>query len=84
MPSGSSCLPQLGQISLTVGGTQPALAALKASQITPFVDVRGLAPGTYQLTPQVVLPPGVSLVAFAPSQVPVVIARPSPGPSPSP
>jgi len=84
VPSGSTCLPQLGQISLTVGGTQPALAALKASQITPFVDVNGLAPGTYQLAPNLVLPAGITLVAFAPPQVPVVIARPSPSPAPSP
>jgi len=84
VPSGSTCLPQLGQISLTIGGTQPALAALKASQITPFVNVSGLVPGTYELTPQVVLPPGITVVAFAPLQVPVVIARPSPSPSPSP
>src|SRR5205823_1455125 len=35
VPSGSSCLPQLGQISLTVGGPAPAIAALKAAQITP-------------------------------------------------
>jgi len=82
-PSGSSCLPQLGQISMTLSGTQPALAALKATQITPFVDVSGLGPGTYQLTPTVVLPPGISVVAFAPAQVPVVIARPTPRPSPS-
>ena len=84
VPSGSSCLPQLGQISLTIGGSLPALAALKASQITPFVDVSGLAPGTYQLAPNVVLPPGVTLVGFAPQQVPVVISRPSPSPSPAP
>ena len=84
VPSGSSCLPQLGQISLTVGGPAPAIAALKAAQITPFVDVSGLAPGSYQLAPSVTLPAGISLVGFAPPQVPVVIARPTPSPSPSP
>jgi YbbR domain-containing protein len=84
VPSGSTCLPQIGQISMTVGGTQPALAALKASQITPFVDAAGLAPGTYQLAPSVSLPAGITLVAFAQPQVPVVIARPSPSPTPGP
>jgi YbbR domain-containing protein len=84
VPSGSTCLPQIGQISMTVGGTQPALAALKASQITPFVDAAGLAPGTYQLAPSVSLPAGITLVAFSQPQVPVVIARPSPSPTPGP
>jgi len=69
---------------LTVGGPAPAIAALKAAQITPFVDVGGLAPGSYQLAPSVTLPAGISQVAFAPPEVPVVIARPTPSPSPSP
>ena len=84
VPSGSTCLPQLGQISMTIAGPQPTLATLKATQFTPFVDVTGLGPGTYQLTPGVTLPAGVSLVSFSPAQVPVVIARPTPSPSPSP
>jgi len=84
VPPGSSCLPQLGQISMTLGGPAPAIAALKASQLTPFVDVAGLAPGTYQLAPSVTLPAGISLVGFAPTQVPVVITKPTPRPSPSP
>jgi YbbR domain-containing protein len=84
VPSGSSCLPQLGQISVTIAGSEPALAALKAGQITPSVDASGLAPGSYQLAPTVVLPTGISLVGFAPPQVPVVITRPTPSPSPSP
>lgn len=81
--AGSSCLPQLGQISMTLAGSAPALAALKAAQVTPILDVSGLAPGTYQLAPTVALPNGISLVSFAPPQVGVVIARPSPSPGPS-
>src|SRR5439155_24317731 len=84
VPSGSSCLPQLGQISLTVGGPAPAIAALKAAQITPFVDASGLAPASYQPAPSVTLPSGISPVGFAPPEVPIVIARPTPSPSPSP
>jgi YbbR domain-containing protein len=83
VPSGSSCLPQVSQISMTLAGSQPALAALKASSFTPFLDVAGLGPGTHQVTPQITLPQGLSLVAFAPGQVNVVItAAPSPSPSP--
>lgn len=81
--SGSSCLPQLSQVSITLAGSAPALSGLKAAQITPFVDVAGLGPGTYQLAPGVSLPSGISLVSIAPPQVSVVLSRPSPAPSPS-
>jgi YbbR domain-containing protein len=82
VPSGDSCLPQVGQISMTLSGSQPALAGLKASSFTPFLDVSGLGPGTHDVTPQIVLPQGINLVAFAPVQVTVVITAPSPSPAP--
>jgi YbbR domain-containing protein len=80
--SGESCLPQLGQISVTLAGTEPALAALKAASITPTVDAAGLNPGSYDLPPSLALPSGITLVSFSPGQVPVRITGPSPSPSP--
>ncbi|MDP9270823.1 MAG: CdaR family protein [Chloroflexota bacterium] len=83
VPAGSSCLPQLSQISMVLSGPQPALAALRASAFTPLLDVGGLAPGRYQLIPTLALPRGISLVSFSPGSVPVVISAPSPTPAPS-
>ena len=83
-PAGSSCLPQLGQIAMTLAGPQPALMALKASAFTPLLDVTGLAPGPQQVTPTITLPSGITLVSFSPGQVPVIITAPSPTPSPGP
>ncbi len=84
LAAGTSCLPQTDQIAMTLSGPQPALAALDISQITPVLDVSGLSPGSHQVTPTVSLPNGISLVGFSPAQVTVVIAQPTPAPSPAP
>jgi YbbR domain-containing protein len=77
VPAGSTCLPQQSQISMVLSGPQPALTALKASAFTPSLDVSGLAPGSYLVTPTITLPTGISLVSFSPGQVRVTIAGPS-------
>ncbi|HLY36351.1 MAG TPA: CdaR family protein [Candidatus Limnocylindria bacterium] len=82
VPAGSTCLPQLGQISMVLSGPQPALAALKASAFTPRLDVAGLGQGSHLVSPTITLPTGISLVSFSPGQVSVVISGPSPTPSP--
>jgi YbbR domain-containing protein len=79
--SGETCLPQVGQISMTLAGTQPALAALKATDLSPTVDAAGLAPGKYNLAPAITLPNGITVVSFSPVQVPVVISGPSASPT---
>jgi YbbR domain-containing protein len=79
---GTSCLPQLSQISVTLAGPIAALAGLKAAQLTPTLDVSGLGPGEHNVTPVLSLPAGISVLAFSPAQVPVVIqpaATPTPG-----
>jgi YbbR domain-containing protein len=83
VPAGDTCLPQVSQISMTLAGSLPALTALKASSFTPTLDVTGLSPGTHSVTPTVSLPAGISLIAFAPGQVTVVISAPSPSPTPA-
>lgn len=80
--AGSICLPQVGQVAMTLSGTAPALDALQIGQITPVLDVTGLAPGVYQITPTVTLPSGITLVGFSPAQVSVQITAPSPSPTP--
>ncbi len=81
-PAGGSCLPRIGQLAMTLSGPAPALANLKASDITPVVDVSGLSPGSHTLTPTVTLPTGVSLISFAPAQVTVEVVAPTASPSP--
>jgi YbbR domain-containing protein len=79
---GTACLPQLSQISVTLAGPVAALAGLKAAQLTPTLDVSGLGPGEHNVTPVLSLPAGISVLAFSPAQVPVVIepaATPTPG-----
>jgi YbbR domain-containing protein len=84
LAAGTSCLPQTDQIAMTLSGPQPALTALTIAQITPVLDVGGLAPGSHDVTPTVSLPSGISLVGFSPAQVTVVIVQPTPAPTPSP
>jgi YbbR domain-containing protein len=83
VPSGDTCLPQVAQIAMTVSGPQPTIAALKPADVTPIVDVAGLAPGTYDRAPTVTLPKGVTLVGFSPAQVRVVIAAPTSSAAPA-
>ena len=80
--AGTTCLPQTDQIAITLSGTEPALAALQIAQITPVLNVSGLAPGSHDVTPSVTLPDGISLLSFSPPQVTVLITQPSPSPSP--
>lgn len=84
LAAGTTCQPQIGQISMTLSGPEPALAGLDISQITPVLDVTGLSPGSHNVTPTVTLPSGISLVAFSPTQVTVLIIQPTPAPTSSP
>ena len=60
--AGLVCQPQATQIPVTVSGPLSAVAALTPAQVTPVLDMAGRAAGTYQITPTVSLPPGVTLV----------------------
>jgi YbbR domain-containing protein len=84
----NACLPGIQQVSVTVRVPGEALAGLTATQLTPLVDVGGLAPGTYTLPLAVAgLPDGVELLSISPGNVPVTIQAPvvpTPAPSPTP
>lgn len=82
----NACLPGLEQVSVTVSGPGSAFAQLSAAEVTPVVDVSGLEPGTYSLTPSIVgLPTGVSLDAISPGAIPVTVVAPAtPEPTPTP
>ncbi|HEY7462820.1 MAG TPA: CdaR family protein [Candidatus Limnocylindria bacterium] len=81
-PQGTTCLPQLGQVSITLRGTAAILAGLDPADLAPVLDASGLDPGEHDLQATVPLPNGVRLVDITPATVPVVIqpnATPSPG-----
>jgi YbbR domain-containing protein len=64
------------EIDVTLFGAAPALAQLTAGDITVHVDVAGLGPGVYQLSPQVNLPQELTWVASNPTVVSVTISLP--------
>lgn len=81
----NACLPGLQQLAVTVSGPGPAFAELGAADVTPIVDVAGLEPGSYSLTPTIAgLPAGVSLDDVSPGSIPVTIVAPeTPAPTPT-
>jgi hypothetical protein len=82
----NACLPGLDQVAVTVSGPGSAFSQLSAGDVTPVVDVSGLDPGSYSLTPTISgLPSGVSLDSISPESIPVTIVAPAtPEPTPTP
>lgn len=82
----NACLPGFEQVSVTVSGPGSAFAQLSAADLTPILDVTGLAPGSYTIEPAIAgLPDGVALVDVSPGAVPVTIVAPAtPEPTPTP
>ncbi len=67
---------------IAVNGFTSSLAGVDEETLVATVDVQGLSPGTYTLTPDIVLPDGVTLAQDIP-QVTVSLAMP-PTPTPTP
>ncbi|MCA1587300.1 MAG: hypothetical protein LC744_01055 [Chloroflexi bacterium] len=82
----NGCQPSIQQVTLTLGGPSDVLRGLAAADLTPFVDVSLLAPGTYTMTPLLPpLPNGVEILQLAPNSVTVrVVAQALPTPTPAP
>jgi YbbR domain-containing protein len=74
------------EISVTVVASQEVLADLTAHTINVQIDVAGMGPGVYTLTPEVILPPNMQWNSTNPATVTVTIrevrATPNPGGSP--
>lgn len=80
-----ACLPAIGQLSLVLSGPAATLASIQAGDLVTVVDVSGLGPGRYSLSPEVTLPPDTELVSISPGTVSVTLTAPAtPTPSPSP
>lgn len=82
----NACLPGLEQLSLTLSGPATLLDDLGAGDLTPIIDVSGLAPGTYTATPLIpALPEGVEVLQIQPGSMTVrVVAPATPTPAPTP
>ena len=82
----NACLPAIDQVTLTLSGPGGALSGLAAADVTPTLDVSGLAPGTYDVQPTIgALPDGVELLALTPGTISVTIEAPAtPTPTPAP
>lgn len=76
-PSGSACLPRVGQVAATVRGTVSDLDALDVANLTASLNVSGLGPGDHLVQPTVALPDGVTLVTLSPISVTVTIVPPA-------
>ena len=82
----NGCQPAIQQVTLTLGGPSDVLRSLGAADLTPTLDVTGLAPGTYNVTPVAPsLPDGVEILQLAPGTVSVRVVAPAlPTPTPAP
>jgi YbbR domain-containing protein len=67
-------------VDVILSGPAPIIWSLKPSDVDVFVDLTGLAEGTYKLTPEVNKPRELSLVILSPEQVEVVITKATPTP----
>lgn len=80
-PAGSACLPQVGQVAVTLRGTLAALDDVDPGELTVTLDVTGLAPGTHAVVPSLSTPGGLLLVGISPGSVSVVITPPATPPA---
>ncbi len=71
-------------LQVTLSGTPEALARIEADTLTAIVDATGLSAGIHLRTPQLTLPPGVSLVTEIPAVTLFLRLPPTPTPQPSP
>lgn len=80
---GVACLPQQGQVAVTLRATVAKLDALDPAALSPILNVAGLPPGAHDIVPTLNLPAGVEQVSLSPGVVPVILqppGSPSPGP----
>jgi YbbR domain-containing protein len=71
-------------VDIIISGPAPIIWSLRPSDVDVFLDLAGLAPGTYKLKPEVkLLDPVLQVVTISPEQVEVVIKlEPTPSPTP--
>lgn len=63
------------EIDIILRGTAVAIEGMAPDDLEVFVDLAGLGEGQHSLTPDAVLPRGVSVVSYRPQQVSVLLAE---------
>jgi YbbR domain-containing protein len=76
--AGLSVSSEPESVAVVVFAAQEQIAALSAGDIVVTVDVTGLGPGTYELTPVVAIPPSMRWIRTEPVEVQVTIAASEP------
>jgi YbbR domain-containing protein len=73
-------------VDVTVDGPGSTLSSMTPSDVKTRVDLSGLGPGTYEVSPEITVPQGVTWVSNSPETVQVTISavQETPGSSPSP
>jgi YbbR domain-containing protein len=78
------------RLDLTLAGPLAALQAMQPTDARAVLDLTGLGPGNYEITPTVILPPGIEAISISPARLPVTILPaatptvPLPTPQPTP
>jgi YbbR domain-containing protein len=84
VPEGYTASVEPRSITITVDGPGNVLSQMESSDVRVVVDVGGLQEGTHSLTPQIILPQGITWTASSPESVEVSIAEmPAPTSSPA-
>jgi|GEM_PF-548492 len=64
-----------GSIDVTVDGSGSTLSAMTPSDVKIRVDLANLGPGTYNVSPEITVPQGVTWISNTPQEVEVVITQ---------
>lgn len=82
LSAGLSAVASPEEVSIEISASSAQVPALVNGAITVSVDVTGLAPGTYTLSPRVIVPAGVEWDTITPSSVMVTITESGPAATP--
>ena len=66
LPPGYSMVLSPNTLTLTLEGTFAQFQALKPADVTAVIPVGNLGAGTYELTPQVIVPNDIKLISVSP------------------
>lgn len=86
-PAGMTAELDRDMVSLTVSGPSETIAAMENAQVQVIVNLANLAPGEHTITPQVLLPAGLTWISSDPAEINVTLTRddlPIPNGTPSP
>jgi|GEM_PF-950835 len=80
LPPGVTAVVSPNRLDLTLSGTFAQVQNLNPADVHAIVNMQGRQPGTYEMQPEITVPPGVTLESAAPQRVTVTIIAPTPVP----